>query len=393
MDVVAPKKQPRGKKTKQILGDHKRQGRTLTPPLMQHGKLKEHSWFREMLPDFIWIAFMLGRRSDWKAHRSAMDVVDRFVPAGSRFADGRLTTFALVPPGRREEARDALAREAPHALPAVLGHIVGLYPDCPARWLYEDWLERNEPDPGIALPALRSFIEDHRDKSGVRETRLRMAAFSRRVVHGKMSHPGTGVWALVPRYPGNLTSDEQRQVESVIRASWMSFFGFEAEQNPELLAWPRDFWNRNRELASCQVRDTREKTEMPTMDGPVDPEPQLQLSELQRIQGEIDQVGESLISTQSDMLRNADADEGDSILVGLASRMYRLLCEFLDRPSAWAPNVAGLHLRPLVDTRILAGWLIKRDDPDRVRCVPRARARTPQAPARASQGGSWRRPR
>jgi hypothetical protein len=168
---------------------------------MQVGPMREHSWYEEMLPDFLWIALMLGKRSDWKAVYSALEVVDRFVPPGQQFADGRLSTLALVPENARPAARAALHREAPHALPTQFGHALGLYPTCPARWLYEDWLIRHEPDPEIGIPLLRSLIQDHVDKSSVATTRLRMAAFSRRVTHGKISHPGTAVFELFPKYP------------------------------------------------------------------------------------------------------------------------------------------------------------------------------------------------
>jgi hypothetical protein len=178
------------------------------PPIMAVAgdRLVERSWHQEMLPDFLWIALLLGRRSDWRAVYSALDVVDRFVPAGPRFADGRLTSFALVPETERSKAREALQREAPHALPRAFGHVIGLYPTCPASWLYADWLSKHQADPEQGLPMVRTLVSQHTDKAGVYETRLRMAAFSRRVTHGKMSHPGTGVFELFPKYPGGLTT-------------------------------------------------------------------------------------------------------------------------------------------------------------------------------------------
>jgi len=48
----------------------------------------------------------------------------------------------------------------------------------------------------------------------------------------------------------------------------------------------------------------------------------------------------------------------------LASRLYCQLYGLLERPSAWVPDIAGLHLRPIVDARIVLAWLITRDEPD-----------------------------
>lgn len=355
------KQKARGKQ--RPLTDHKRQGSTFIPPIMATAgdRLIERSWHREMLPDFLWIALMIGSRSDWRAIYSALSVVDRFVPDGPRFADGRLTTFALVPEVDRGAAREALRRETPHALPDVFGHVMGLYPTCPARWLYADWLSEHEPDREQGLSLVRQLVDEHTDKAGVKETRLRMAAFSRRVTHGKMSHPGTGVFKLFPKYPNGLNPQEQRQVESLFRGMWMAFYGQEAETYPEVLRWPRDFWARNRELTPCDIPFHREETEMPDEDGPIDPEPLL-ASELTSVLRAMDALGDRLKRAQLEIVKDPDADPSVEVLLGLASRLYRLLYALIERPSAWSPDTLGLHVRPIVDTRILVGWLITRND-------------------------------
>lgn len=332
---------------------------------MQLPALREVSWYRDMLPDFLWLALMLGRRSDWSAAYSALAVVDRFVPEGPRFADGRLTTFGLVPEENRVAARTALRDEAPHALPDQFGHVMALYPTCPARWLYEDWFDRHGPDPEVGLSLVRSIIADHTDKGGVRETRLRMAAISRRVTHGKLFHTGEGTMKLVPKYPNGLAKSEQKQVESVMRAMWGSSFGIESEKYPELLEWPREFWRRNRELVGCRVLvPKREEVVMSDEDGPVDPEPLMQLSELRAVLSALDVLGEELRTAQQDVVGDPEADESNAVLLGLASRLFSVLYAFLERPSAWVPVAAGYFVRPIVDTRILVGWLIIRNDPE-----------------------------
>jgi hypothetical protein len=76
----------------------------------------------------------------------------------------------------------------------------------------------------------------------------------------------------------------------------------------------------------------------------------------------LDDIGDELREAQRKAFSDPGADDPNAVLLGLASRMYSLLYAFLERPSAWVPATAGLHLRPLVDTRILIGWLITRDD-------------------------------
>lgn len=103
---------------------------------------------------------------------------------------------------------------------------------------------------------------------------------------------------------------------------------------------------------------------MPEGDGEIDPEPLMRLSRMQAMLGTLDQLGIELRETQIDLVKDSDKDEVNEVLLGWASRLFRLLYAFLERPSAWVPDVANLHLRPLVDGRIIVGWLITRNDPE-----------------------------
>jgi len=331
---------------------------------MQLDNVVTVSWHHDMLPDFLWIAMMLGRRSEWRAVYRPLDIIDRFVPEGPRFVDGRLTTFALVPEISRAAAREAIRCEAPHALPVALGHALGLYRTCPALWLYEDWLTSNHPDADVGIPLLRTLVADNVDKAGVRSTRLRMAAFSRRVKHVKFSHSGGEVMSMFPDYPDNLSQSDQSAVESVMRAMWGGFHDMEAQSDPSIAAWSSDFWEDSRKLTPCQFHVTAggvPVTDDP--DGPIDPEPMTTLSEIRALLVSVRALGDHLRSAQLAAFHDPGSDEPNAVLLGLASRMFRLLSDFLDRPSAWSPSTAARHLRPLVETRIVSAWLAKRDEP------------------------------
>lgn len=346
------------------LQDHRRQGKRFVPPLMQFDNLTQVSWYREMLPDFLWIALMMGRRSDWRAVYEALTVVDRFLPAGDRIADGRLSSFALVPEPNRAAARKALRHETPHALPTAFGHALRLFPKCPAVWLYADSPEHSEPDPTVGLPLLRSLIEDNADKSGVRSTRLRMAAISRMVTHGKFVHTGDSLMQMVPRYPSGLIEEDQRTVESLMRAMWGTLFGIEVEDDRSALDWAHEFWQRSRSLVPCEVKANESTVPVSEVsDGPLDPEPMIQLSELRALLSAARALGAKLRAAQLAAFAAPADDHTAAVLFGMASRMYRLVLDFLDRPSSWAPATASFYLRPLVETRIVSAWLGKKDDP------------------------------
>jgi hypothetical protein len=97
-------------------------------------------------------------------------------------------------------------------------------------------------------------------------------------------------------------------------------------------------------------------------DGPVDPEPVTQLSELRALLVSVRALGDKLRTVQLAVVADPEADESTAVTLGLASRIFRLLSDFLDRPSAWSPGTAAYHLRPIVETRIVSAWLTKRND-------------------------------
>lgn len=331
---------------------------------MQFDNLKSISWHREMLPDFLWVATMMGRRSDWRAVYAPLSVVDRFVPEGDRIADGRLTSFALVPETDRVAARNALRSETPHALATALGHALGLFPTCPASWLFADSSEFANPDPAIGVPLLRSVVEDNAGKGSIRSTRLRMAAISRLVTHRRFTHSGDSFMQMVPKYPRGLSERDQRAVESMMRAMWANFFGIEVERDPSALGWAQEFWEGSRELVPCRFRVN--ESEIPVSDkrdGPVDPEPMMQVSDLRALLSAARALGDALREAQLPAFSTPEADHTRGVLFGMASRMYRLLLDLLDQPSSWAPATASFHIRPLVETRIVSAWLSKTNDP------------------------------
>jgi hypothetical protein len=354
---------PRSKRPP-VLEGHQQRGKRFIPPLMQLDNLKTVSWHHEMLPDFLWIALMMGRRSDWRAVYAPLNVIDRFIPEGDRIADGRLSSFALVPAAHRAAAREAIRNETPYALPTALAHALGLFPTCPAAWLFAEPLERSNPDPAIGLPLLRSLVEDNADKAGVRSTRLRMAAISRLVTHRKLTHSGDSFMQMVPEYPNGLSERDQRTVESMMRAMWGSLYGHEVERDPSALDWAREFWHRSRDLVPCEFRVN--ESDIPVSedgDGLVDPEPMIQLSELRALLSAARALGDKLRDAQLAGFSAPDADHATAVLFGMASRMYRLLVDFLDRPSSWAPATASFYVRPLVETRIVSAWLSRKNDP------------------------------
>jgi hypothetical protein len=124
---------------------------------------------------------------------------------------------------------------------------MSLYPDGPATWLINrELLESEGPvDPFGELARLRRFVVElapGKDRFG---GRIRAIPLSRLFKHNKLFFAkGLPVVDLLPRYPVDLTEEEQYHVESVARSTInMTIQQRAAQADPQ--AWPRYFWNHN----------------------------------------------------------------------------------------------------------------------------------------------------
>lgn len=84
--------------------------------------------------------------------------------------------------------------------------------------------------------------------------------------------------------------------------------------------------------------------------GALDPEPLIRLESMRRIIERLDDLGDALRAKPLGLAKDPDNDEPNVVILGFASRLYRQLYGLLERPSAWVPDIAGLHLRPIVAT-------------------------------------------
>ncbi len=164
--------------------------------------------------------------------------------------DGRITKFALIPEDRRSAARDALRRRAPFGLPDELGHGIAFYPECPAFWLYEDWLESNEVEEDRGIVYLKQLVGPMLPSRDPLSAQLEMLAISRTMRAGKLHFvEDLEVLELLPKYPTLLELEDRQHVESFSRNVWNALVDL-AEDN-ELSGWCPYFWRRSWEISRC----------------------------------------------------------------------------------------------------------------------------------------------
>ena len=353
------------------LEDHRRHKKTLNPPLMQIQKMVATSWMHTGLPECIWIAAVAGKTRARAAAHAPLDVLDEFVPSEETdVLDGRISRFSLVPEDRRAEARTALREQAPFALPEALGHAFALYPECPARWLYEDWLAENDPDLDRATTYLKELVAPMIPSREPLSAELRLMVIARQVKAGKfqMAHD-IETAELLSKYPTYLDADGRAQVESFVRATWNGIIGITDDGTVAEHPWSRYFWRRSYAISSCEWGDHEvevdeiDEADLPdtTAGGTSQQEPSIwDLGKrfAQALQG----LGEELRALQTEAELNTFDAEADEVKLGMASRAFRLLRNFLMTPLWWTNEMAPHLIRSMVDERIVVAWLLKQAD-------------------------------
>jgi len=231
------------------LREHRRQRKTLTPPLLDLGgaPIRALNW-RQTQPDMLWLAALLIEfEADWR-RVDCLEAIDPFVPKWRKhIVDGRLTSFELIPQRRRPAARRALWDREPEALPEALGHALAFFPDCPGAWLYEEWAEERDHDAPAGLAYLRRLLTETTDSRSVFSEHARMLAFGRQLAHRKIFLPASFDVDPFTRYPGGTTQEEGARVRQFCRMTFDTSLMADGDEARE--QWARRFWRECGRLA------------------------------------------------------------------------------------------------------------------------------------------------
>jgi len=353
------RKSARARRQSTSLAGHRRTGKRLEPPLAQL-PISLHHWDRDLLPEMLWVDAALDNLGWDRAPgpiRAALDAIEGSADGGPKdtVVSGLISSFSAVPSERRPTARAALRdlHLDDATLPEPFRHALGLYPECPAAWLIEDWRKTNRVDPEIAIGHLKAAVLRLSDSKSVYSTRCRMLPLGRLIERGEIRPPRDSPMVhLFSKYPADLSDDEQRAAESMARAT----FGAITPLLFEGAEWPQYFWRHSYQISVCQPVGQPE-------------------SERKALGGELAKeiVGEILCATHRlQTVINKAASQApldiyemnrDEVLFGLLSRQFRLFTAVASDVRLWAPDLGRMLLRPMADALIILNWLITRDDP------------------------------
>ena len=231
------------------LSQHKRDKKTLNPPLLAAlGSFVDVDW-RGQLPNMLWLAALLIEYPDDLRVVDALDAVDPYVGSSLEIADGRLTSFELVPRRAHAAARRAVIARDPRALPESLGHVLAMFSNCPGRWLYEDWALSSDHDRSRGIGYLRRLIIELADSRGELADHARMFGLGRYLQNGRLYFTDQVAESadVLSRYPTHCTEDERARARQFARTTYNSVIQM-ADQTAAR-DWSKEFWRECARIA------------------------------------------------------------------------------------------------------------------------------------------------
>ena len=318
-------------------------------------------WDRDMVPEMLWLASLVVEEwPDRGEHHRALSMLDELIPEGKACLDGTVSAFSLVPEDRRAHARGWLVDAK--ALTEGFANALALYEDCPAGWMVEDWRKEHRPDPAAGADYFKQLVLKMRDNRSSYTAQLRWVVLARMAKNGKLFMPRELIDEL-QRYPRGLDDDERSGCESMIRASSLSAAAVPGSPR-EATGWARSFWQQNRLLSPCE-NEAGGRLEDDEPEALVSGEAVLTTSDVRAgFVKAIEALEHDLQDQQGEIVLDLYEPVRDEVMLGLASRQVRLLRRFIEQPSGWTTERSPHTIRPMVDTRILAAWLVWKDDPE-----------------------------
>lgn len=243
---------------KNILIDHKREGKKFIPPLIYKlGHLGGASWARTMLPELLWIALI---QSYYGLHEGVeiitnMTRITRECSPSKKFQIfATISSFGKIKPEEYLciQSKLATSGELLKVQKALLPLIV-FYPNCLLRSLYSTEPSFVESD-NRHLERFKSLVKGLYDKTSRDATMVQASAIWLAFDSGALKVFEGLALASFPEIDKYPRTELSKKVAGSIRASIQMLFNepyYSSSSN-----WTRYFWNRGFEIDRCYFEES-----------------------------------------------------------------------------------------------------------------------------------------
>jgi hypothetical protein len=337
------KRKNKGKKTRKErqysgIDAHRRQKKTLVPPIMAIPGVVLKSWTNDRLPEMLWAALLIsrfGRTGGLEKFRKVAAVVLK-VPVEKRLAQPTQSGFATLEDDIRRDFLSTICADTAsrNALRPLL-----LFQDLPAR---ADWATAIDltplPEDWDHLKAAVFALLDHQSQEAT-DCRWLKVLFA---VLGRTLHfPTTELVKEILDYP---SFGSQEKVRPSIRATEGTL---ENLQSAPSTTWPASFWRQCLRDTECEPIHTMEAEWSPV---------------IATTRRRIRDVREALARHEKACVRTTDIDAKHDATFGYGGYALAILSELVSADNGTA-ILGRLGLRTLFECYVTLLYLKIHDDP------------------------------
>ena len=241
------------KKSRKVLGDHKKKGSKFIPPLMQLDNLQEVSYLNDALPNLIWMALVF----DKFGYKTGVSLINQFVSIAYEQCKGETGNFSylcyfsnLDISFKSKIYMELRSKSILHPLQDAIAPLSCLFDNFPALFLKPDF----KVDKSSLLPKLKLVMKNCIDRYSKMSTAIQVTTFYNLGTNGKL-HIASHI--DVPDPNSIFTdpdSEEARRAASFGRNYINTELGFRKEDISK--GWVREFWLQIYNLEKCELLES-----------------------------------------------------------------------------------------------------------------------------------------
>ncbi len=232
-----------------VLGDHKKEGKKLIPPLMGLGNLRETSYTQIIIPEIIWIAILNKKYGIQRGAELGLELVRSVSEINSsKYFFAFISSYELLTEQDQERIIEELKRKnVLELIQKPLANFLALYPQCPISFLADSSFKKSEN----ALAEIKDVLIDLYDQVGRSATFMMGDVIYFLGALGRLRLVDGSVMQKLPELKDYPNTQISKMIASGIRASMYAFMNdqfYNSKGN-----WNKYFWNRGIELEPCVI--------------------------------------------------------------------------------------------------------------------------------------------
>jgi len=345
------------------LNQYKRKGKILSPPYEFLQNIESVAWDRDLIPEYLWMEALHQKFGNLmilhQNFNKFLDLFDSYINDEDISLLGLITDFGKVPNEKREEILKNNYDIIKELFVDIIGHVIVLYPDCPAVWLIpneekETFKKNHEYS---VKKVIESVIRLYPGKESEYCRELRILPLQRLLKYERLSFRSQVKWPrLLLKYPYQLSTKEKEHCERMAILTLNMYIEFPGGSKKRNYQWSKHFWRCNLRISPC-ISDVFIK-KVDTVE--------ITKKFIEELNKYMDDNIKSLKNYLFEDLRNFEYDLYDTIkdevVIGIFSRIVRLYITFLKAPELWTRDISNIFIRCILDSSIVLKYLLKQND-------------------------------